>query len=189
MAIIVARWADDNIRRFGKQIDQLNTRFPKVLPRIINQVGDRSKTQVIRNLTKQTGLDRRVIVSAVGDPTRAHGSKLSYEMRTRGGNIRVKYLKARETEDGVMAKPFGRTTLYPGAFMKGGAFPNRKTVAKFDGHAFYRLNPRGTKITYVRSGVFIPQEMTSGATAAAFKRIAGPLLQERVNAAILKLLH
>jgi hypothetical protein len=37
--------------------------------------------------------------------------------------------------------------------------------------------------------VIIPQEMTSGATAAAFQRIAGPLLKERVDAAIVKLLH
>lgn len=183
------KWADRHLKEFGKGIQRLNSEFPKVLPRIINQVGERSKTVVIRNLTKQTGLDRRVIVSAVGDPTRAHGAKLSYEMRTRGGNIRVKYLKAEETEDGVMAKPFGRTTLYPGAFMKGGAFPNRKTVAKFDGHAFYRLNSRGTKITFVRSGVVIPDEMTSGATAAAFDKIAGPLLKERVDKAILKLLR
>ncbi|MCW5706109.1 hypothetical protein [Shinella sp.] len=183
------RWADKHLLKFGKDIQRLNTEFPKVLPRIVNQVGDRSKTQVIRALTKQTGLERRVIVAAVGDPRRAHGAKLSYEMVTRGGNIRVKYLNAKETEDGVVAKPFGKTSTYYGAFMKGGAFPNRKNVPQFNGHAFYRLNPRGTKITFVRSGVVIPQEMTSGATAAAFDKVAGPLLKERVDKAIDKLLR
>lgn len=186
---ITMKWADRHLSQFGKDIQRLNTEFPKVLPRIVNQVGDKAKTQVIRNLTKQTGLDRRVIVAAVGDPRRAHGGKLSYEMVTRGGNIRVKYLNAKETEEGVEAKPFGRTALYPGAFMKGGVFPNRTDVPRFQGHAFYRLNPRGTKITFVRSGVVIPVEMTSGATAAAFQRIAGPLLKERVDKAIAKLLR
>lgn len=188
MAIIVARWADDNIRRYGKQLDALNTKFPKVLPRIVNQVGDRSKTQVIRNLTAQTGLDRRVIVAAIGDPSRAHGGRLSYDMITRGGNIRLKYLKPKQTEDGVVAKPFGVTTEYPGAFMDGGAFPNRTPVPQWNGHVMFRNRSRGRHYTFVRSGVVIPQEMTSGATAAAFQRIAGPLLKERVDAAIVKLL-
>lgn len=186
---ISMRWADKHLIQFAKDIERLSREFPKVLPRIVNQVGDRAKTQVIRALTKQTGLDRRVIVSAVGDPRRAHGAKLSYEMVTRGGNIRVKYLKAKETEDGVVAKPFGRTSTYEGAFMKGGVFPNRTDVPRFKGHAFYRLNPRGTKITFVRSGVVIPDEMTTGATGAAFDKISGPLLKERVEKAIDKLLR
>lgn len=188
MARIVASWADRNVRKFGKRVLLLNERFPKVLPRIVNQVGDRSKTQVIRALTKQTGLPRKTIVKAVGDPGRARPGKLSYDMVTRGGNIRLKYLGAHETEGGVVAKPFGKTTLYPGAFMNGGRFPDRKTVAEFDGHAFYRLNRSGSKIAFARSGVIIPVEMTQGATMAAFNRIAGPLLQERVEAAIRKLI-
>lgn len=186
---ISIKWADKHLMQFAKDIDRLSREFPKVLPRIVNQVGDRSKTQVIRTLTKQTGLDRRVIVAAIGDPRRAHGGKLSYDMITRGGNIRVKYLNAVETEYGVEAKPFGVKTEYTGAFMKGGVFPNRTDVPRFKGHAFYRLNPRGTKITFVRSGVVIPDEMTTGATGAAFDKIAAPLLQERVDKAITKLLR
>ncbi len=187
MSLIIAKWADENVRRFGKRVILLNERFPNVLPRIVNQVGNRAKTQVIRNLTKQTGLPRKTIVKAVGDPTVARPGRLSYEMITRGGNIRLKYLSPRETEAGVVAKPFGKATLYPGAFMKGGRFPDRKAVAKFDGHAFYRLNRSGSRITFARSGVVIPTEMTKGATKAAFDRIAGPLLQDRVDAALRKL--
>lgn len=187
MARIVATWADGNVQKFGKRIMLLNERFPKVLPRIVNQVGNRAKTQVIRNLTKQTGLPRKTIVKAVGDPTVARPGRLSYEMVTRGGNIRLKYLNARETDAGVVARPFGKATLYPGAFMKGGHFPDRKEVSKFDGHAFYRLNTSGTRITFARSGVFIPTEMTRGATKAAFERIAGPLLEQRVEAVLRKL--
>jgi hypothetical protein len=186
--IIKARWADQNLKRFGKKLVELNTRFPKVLPRIVNQVGDRAKTQVIRNLAKQTGLPRKTIVKAVGDPGRAHARRLSYTMVTRGGNIRLKYLAPRETRPGVTAKPWGKRQLFPGTFMKGGRFPNRKVVEKFDGHVYRRLNSSGTRITQARSGMTIPTEMTTGATKAAFERIAGPLLQQRVEAAIRKLL-
>lgn len=188
MAEIRIRWADDNLKRFGKQIAELNTRFPVVLPRIVNQVGARAKTQVIRSLTKQTGLPRRTIVKAIGDPSRAHAGRLSYEMVTRGGNIRLKYLAPSETRPGVTAIPWGKRRLFPGTFMKGGRFPNRVDVPKFDGHVYRRLNKSGTKITQARSGMFIPTEMTTGATRVAFEKIAGPLLQQRVEAAIKKLI-
>lgn len=187
MAELRVRWADENLKRFGRQLGDLNARLPNVLPRIVNKVGDRAKTQVIRSLTAQTGLPRKTIVKAVGDPQKARPKKLSYEMVTRGGNIRLKYLAPRETRPGVVAKPWGRAKLFPGTFMKGGWFPNRKVVTKFGGHVYRRLNASGTRITQARSGMAIPTEMTTGATAAAFERIAAPLLQQRVEDAIRKL--
>jgi len=188
MTVVRALWADQNIKVFGKRLKELERRYPVVLPRIVNQVGNRAKTQVIRNLTQQTGLPRATIVKAVGDPTTARPGRLSYEMKTRGGNIRLKYLAPRETRMGVVAKPWGKPTLYFGTFMKGGRFPNRKIVAKFDGHVYRRLNASGSKITQARSGMFIPVEMTTGRTRAAFREIAGPLLKQRVDAVLSKLI-
>lgn len=185
--VLIARWADDNLKVYGKRIEALNTRFPKVLPRIVNQVGNRSKTIVIRTLTKQTGLPRKTIVKAVGNPSPARPGKLSFEIMTRGGNIRLKYLRPRETKRGVAAYPFGKRMMFPGAFMKGGAFPKRKQVAGFDGHVMIRSG-KGRFYTFQRSGVFIPREMTTGATASQFQKIAAPLLRERVEAAMTKLL-
>lgn len=187
MAQIVAKWADDTTRRFGERLDRLNAQFPNVAPRIVNQVGNRAKTQVIRNLTKQTGLPRKTIVKAVGNPAAARPGKLSYEMVTRGGNIRLKYLSPKETRLGVVARPFGKARLFPGTFMMGGAFPNRKLVERFNGHVYRRLNAVGDRITQVRSGMFIPVEMTRGATKAAFLDIAERLLRERINAVLDKL--
>ncbi len=194
MAEIKIWWADQHLKGYAKKIDQISTRFPKALPRLVNQVGNRAKTQVIRNLTKQTGLPRKTIVKAIGNPITARPTRLSYSMITAGGNIRLKYLSPRETRKGVTAKPWGKRTLYAGSFMKGGAFPNRKVVAKFDGHVYRRLGrgmrtdgSYGEKLTQVRSGMFIPVEMTSGATAKAFEQTAAPLLQQRVDALIRKL--
>lgn len=160
-----------------------------ITAQIVNQVGYRAKTQVIRNLTKQTGLPRATIVKAVGNPSQARAGKLSYEMVTRGGNIRLKYLAPRETRPGVVAKPWGKRTLYPGTFMRGGRWPNRVDAPALQGHVWRRINKSGTKITQARSGMTIPTEMTTGATAAAFERIAGPLMQQRVEAAIKELIR
>lgn len=182
------KWADNHLKEFGDSLHRLNTEFPKVLPRIVNQVGNRAKTQVVRNLTKQTGLPRKTIVKAV-QVGAAGGKKLSYEMVTRGGDIRLKYLKPRETRAGVTAAPWGKRQLFPGTFMKGGAFPSRKAVARFDGHVWRRVNTSGSRITQARSGMRIPDEMTTGATLDAFNRTAAPLLQERVGKAIGKLIR
>lgn len=185
---MTAQWSDKTLLKFGRSIDRLNKEFPKVIPQEINKVGNRAKTVVIRNLTKQTGLDRRVIVAAVGDPAQARPGKLSYEMKTRGGNIRLKYLHPKESGSGVVAKPFGKTTFYPGAFMKGGAVGNRKVVPRFNGHVMFRNRSSGRHYTFARSGVFIPVEMMRGPTLAAFEKIAVPLLEQRVQKVIAKLL-
>lgn len=190
MTSIEIKWADAHLLRFQNRVADLEQKFPVVLPRIINQVGARARTVVIRALTKQTGLDRRVIVKAVDLALKkATRGRLSYEMVTRGGNIRLKYLKPKETPAGVVAKPFGKTTLYPGAFMRGGHWPNRKTVPSFNGHVMYSKYSHGSQryVTFARSGVFIPTEMTQGQTRAAFEQVAGPLLKERVEAALEKL--
>lgn len=185
---LVVTWDDvRGLRRFERQVRDLNEKFPKALPRVMNQVGDRARTKVVRELTKQTGLQRAVIRRAVNSQ-RAFTGKLSYDLRSRGGNIRLKYLQPRETEAGVVAKPFGKPTLYPGSFLRGGIFPNRKTVARFDGHVFHRLNSSGSRLTYSRSGVFIPTEMVKGMTAEAFQTEVRSTLPQRIEALAAKLL-
>lgn len=193
MATIKIWWADDNLLRQAKKLMRLSERFPVLVSREINKVGNRAKTQVIRNLTKQTGLPRDIIVRAVGNPTVAKPGRLSYDMVTRGGNIRLKYFSPKETDEGVAAKPFGKRVLYPGAFMRGGRWPNRVVVPGFKGHVFYRIGygkrkdgSFGEKITFARSGVVVPHEMTKDATAGAFKRIAGPLLKSRIENLLIK---
>lgn len=189
------KWADDSLKKYASQIERLSREFPKLLPREINKVGARAKTQVIRTLAAQTGLPRKTIVKAVGNPTKASPGKLFYEMKTSGGQIRLKFFAARETKAGVSAKPFGQRKVFPGTFMKGGRFPNRVPVAVFHGDVYRSLGRGkrrdgvfGSRLTLVKSEVYIPKEMTAGNTRAAFEKIAGPLLQERVEALIRKTL-
>ncbi|MCR6672188.1 hypothetical protein [Devosia ginsengisoli] len=181
------RWADDHLRHYAQLLEQVNRETPVVLPRIVNQVGNRAKTIVIRTLTAQTGLPRKTIVAAVGNPATARANgRLSYEMTTRGGFIRLKYLRPRETRPGVVARPFGQAKLFPGAFMRGGRFPKRVGVPAFGGHVMQRLDRAGRHLTQVRSLVRIPHEMTVGATRQAFERTAAPLLRQRVEAMLIK---
>jgi hypothetical protein len=186
MAQIIARWADDHATAFAGRIAELERRLPRVLPRTINQVGNRARTVTIRALTRQTGLPRRTIVKAIGQPSVARPGRLAYTMTTEGGNIRLKYLKPRETRAGVTAAPWNRRQLFAGTFILGGAFPNRHGLVR-KGHVMRRLDSAGRALAYARSGMFIPTEMVTGATAAAFEDIAAPLLKERVGKVLAKL--
>jgi len=185
MSNITITWKDITaLAAFDRKLNALARNFPKVMPRIINQVGDKAKTAVIRSLTTQTGLKRKTIVKAIGSPKRAHAGNMSYTMLTEGGNIRLKYFNPKEYQGGVKAKPWGKATSYAGAFMRGGQWPNRVETAKLNGQVFKRT---GRKIDVQKSGVFIPQEMVKGATAQAFNSITTLELPRRIEAAITKL--
>lgn len=181
------KWADATLAKYEKEIVQLAAQFPKVIPQEINKVGDRVRTQVVRTLTKQTGLPKKTIQKAVVTYGASPGKYL-YTMKSAGGDIRLRFFKPRETRKGVVARPFGKHTLFAGTFMKGGKFPRRVEVAELSPDVWRRLNKSGTRITQQRSGVRIPVEMITGATGEAFDKMAGPLLEERITKAIGKLL-
>lgn len=181
-------WRDvSGLEKLERQMVELETRFPLALARTVNQVGRRAKTRVIRALVKQTGLDRKVIHEAVLEASTAKPGQLLYALRTRGGFIRLKYLKPRETRRGVVAKPFGKSRLYPGSFMRGGKFPNRKDVEYFGGHVWARHGDR-MHIHQVRSQVRIPDEMVRAASAESFRVEAEQVLPARVDRLIARLL-
>ncbi|WP_186415392.1 hypothetical protein [Pannonibacter sp. P2PFMT1] len=177
----------EDLRRFERQIHELNKRFPLAVARTINQVGRRARTRVERALVKQTGLNREVIKRALVQAETAAPGKLLYSLRARGGFVRLKYFSPRETRAGVVAKPFGQRRLYEGTFMKGGKFPNRKEAKALGGHVWARGSARH-KIWQQRSGVRIPEQMITGASAEAFRIEAERVLPERIRKLVLKLL-
>lgn len=184
---ISIKWADATLAKYQKEIAQLAAQFPKVIPQEINKVGDKVRTQVVRSLTKQTGLPKKTIQKAVVTYGATPG-KFLYTMKSAGGDIRLRFFKPKETRKGVTAKPFGKHTLYPGTFMRGGMFPKRVDSAYLSPDVWRRLNTNGTKITQQKSRVRIPVEMITGATEEAFQKMAAPLLEQRVTKVIQKLL-
>lgn len=155
-----------SIERLAEKLKAAQTEVPTALARALNHTGDKTRTQMIRALTAQTGLKRKVIVKALQKRIAGSGS-LAYVIKSKGGNIRLKYFDARETRKGVTAAPWGKRRLYPGAFIKGGRFPNRVAL-NLNGQVFMRTGKARLPIHVIRSGVFIPKEMVSGATEAAF---------------------
>lgn len=184
MAVLSIRWADlSGLHRMDNSLGRLSElQRSEVFRRAVNHVGDRLRTKLTRTLAGQTGLPYRTIRRAI-KVTRANYGSLDYAMRTQGGDISLKYFKARETRAGVTASPFGRRRLFAGDFTKAGRFPNRVTAKGLGGHVYApdRSSTKwGRPVSFIDSGVVIPAEMLKGDTAQEFRSYANRELPPRV---------
>lgn len=146
------------LKAAGKQV-------PLILNRAINHTGDKARNQMRTVLVGQTGLKRKTLVKAVKS-RKAFGAG-AYTIYAKGGDVRLKYFGARETRAGVSAAPWNKRRVFGGTFIKGGRFPKRVALS-MGGHVFKRAGSGRLPIEGGRSGLFIPEEMVSGQSEAAF---------------------
>jgi hypothetical protein len=176
------------LKGFGNMLGALGDEGPKVETRALNRTGDTARTRVVRALAKQTGLPQKTIRKAV-KVKRASWRDLEYRLTAAGGNVSLKYFKARETRKGVTAFVRGERELFEGAFMKGGSFARGRVIAQgLNGHVFQRIGGR-TELERLRSGVFIPTEMVEGETAKAFEAVVSEVLPRRLHHEINRVLE
>lgn len=179
-------------RKFANQLGALGDKAPLAMQRAIAHTGDRAKTQVVRALTKQTGLPRADIVRAV-QVKRPSFADLRYVMSATGGNIRLKYFRPRETRLGVSAAPFGQRQVFAGTFMRAGwVWGKRIAKPDWNGQVFRRTGGMTSAgmdaFEVVRSGVYIPREMVQGATEQAWRGVVEKHLEPRLRHEIGRLL-
>ena len=193
MALVI-NWRDvSGLKRLENAMARLDgPQKHMVLQRAVNHTGDKAGTQVTRVLARQTGLPYGVIRKALkinkagggsirdGEISISTDATLSYVITAKSGDISLKYFKARETRAGVTAAPFGQRQLFAGAFMKGGRFPNRVTAKGLNGHVYRRTGAGRGPLELMNSGVIIPAEMVSGASAEAFTNVVETELPKRV---------
>lgn len=172
------------IARLGNQIGSAGKNAPLALARAINHTGAKARTQMVRALVPQTGLKRKTIIKALRENKASAGS-LTYAIKSHGGNIRLKHFGARETRQGVSAAPWGRRAVYAHTFMKAGWWPNRVVKSNWNGQVLERVGSKTStgkdRFQVVRSGLFIPDEMVQGASAAAFNSTAAADLPARLE--------
>jgi len=158
----------------AKTFREAGNQAPHAIRRAVNYTGDRARTAMIRTLTGQTGLKRGTIVRALRVVRASYGA-IEYRIYSRGGNVSLKYFGAKETRGGVVSK----RGSFASAFMRGGRFPKRVAL-KLGGHAYQRTGKSRLPIKRVKSGVFIPKEMISGATGATFHASVAAFLPVRL---------
>lgn len=190
---LVMHWQNvRGMQRLGNALGRLDGHQLHLgLQRALNHTGDKARTKVVRALAKQTGLPYGVIRKAVRTG-RAWGAgadasqfvqgrgSLEYVLSSKGGDISLKYFKARETRAGVSAAPLGQRKIFGGTFIKGGQFPKRKEAAGLNGHVYQRTSKKRGPLEFQDSGVTIPVEMLKGSAAEAFTAVVNEELPNRV---------
>lgn len=159
------RYDFSRLLRISNALHAAGKAMPLVITRAVNHTGLKARTAMRKVLVPQTGLTYRTISRAVRSRNSFNGS--AFTIISRGGNIRLKFFKARETTKGVTAAPWNSRRLFAGTFMKGGRFPNRKTL-NMGGAVLKRKGRSRIPLEGQRSGLFIPEEMISGQSKTAF---------------------
>lgn len=178
MRVVITRTG--NFQPFITKLEGMAARFPAEAAAALNTAGPMIRKATVAAETAQTGLKKGTINRAQHEKKATVGD-LSYSITAGGGDVRAKFFKPRETAKGVVAKPWNKATLFSGAFSRGGRFPERKALS-FSG-VFKRVGAGRLPIKSVHSGLFIPTELVTGQTAAAFDAgaaQAGKVIADRI---------
>lgn len=189
---ISVSFKDQILARYANQLGALGQgKAEKAIGRALAHTGTKARTAVRRALVGQTGLKAGVINRAVKS-MRGDAGAMSYVLRTEGGNVRLKFFGARETKEGVSAAPWNSRRVYAGTFKRAGWWPNRVNMPHWNGQVFRiaggRTKTGKQKFESVRSDLYIPDEMVTGETLAAFNGVINNDLVPRVAREVARLL-
>ncbi len=173
-------WSDvTGIRELDRAMSKLSGRKIRLIGKwSLNRAGSSGREATRLALGKRTGLPARTIRRFLM-PVRATTTRLEYRLKGKGGDISLKYFKAKETRAGVKAYPFGQKAIFSGTFIKGGKFPSR-VVLNMNGHVFARSGSGRLPIKKQKSGVVLPREMVKGESAKAWQTTVAKVLPMRV---------
>jgi hypothetical protein len=139
-----------------------------IVPRALNHVGDTARTQVKRELAKQTGLTVTVVDKSMRT-VRAIPARQSYELVATGKPIPLREFAARQTRRGVSARPWEQRRVFPGTFI----------VRVLGGHVFRRAGRARLPIVKLW-GPSLPRELLRGKVPEVFKEVVSQRLPERM---------
>lgn len=193
--LVTISFKDAILSRYAAQLGQLGSgKAEQALKRALRHTGGKAKTAVTRALVGQTGLKTGTIKRAVKSVDGDAGT-MSYVLRTEGGNVRLKFFGPRETASGVSAAPWNSRRVYPGTFMKAGwgnRWPERFDKPQWNKQVFERAGGKTkfgkAKFRNVRSDLYIPDELLTGDSAAAFDGVINSSLVPRVEHEISRML-
>lgn len=133
---IELKQGDEVLERFANGLGALGDyRARQVMARALNRAGNPSATKVRRAIAKHTSIpykmvEKGVVVRKAWSGTEAGPGKLSFTLHSTGYRLALRHFRPVEFRYGVRAKVWGKFQRFEGAFMRGGAWPNRKPFEK-----------------------------------------------------------
>lgn len=180
-----------DIVRLGNLIAAAGDKAPLGIIRALRHTGDKARTKMRRAVASQiapirssTGGPYAIAKKAVSGQVQG----MSYVIKSRGGDIRIRFYGPKETKAGLRHKSPKRGSPIAGAFMHGGRFPNRRGGPGDGRGAYSRTGPGRFPLKSERSGVLIPEEMVTGGSAREFFATAERELPDRLAHELLRIL-
>jgi hypothetical protein len=176
---------DANLKRFDNMIGALGSeKMLLVEVRAVKHTGNVAYSAVAKYIAGETSLGLRRVRRLMGAPKLPTFADPTYRIQLDNQNeVPLRMFGARETRRGVTANIPGQSgrTLFEGAFMKGGRFPNRVSIAKMGGNVFEREGRERLGIVKVQSGVTIASLGMEAGSIAVFNSVVKQRLPRRVG--------
>lgn len=178
------RFEDRGLQRFLVSIPR---EIPKGIARGLNRAGTPTSNKFLRDAKRVLGIGRGRGMRSWKDPaktnttrSRASAGRLRFLLVGFGKQLPLKYFKASETRAGVSATPMNQRRIFPGTFMKGGRFPNRKDLNR--GDTVFKRAGRARKPIVKQFGPAFPEAFAQPSPAGIWEKEGG----ERSMRAIVK---
>ncbi|QGM97797.1 hypothetical protein [Methylocystis parvus] len=147
-------------RRLSDLFEQAAAQAPYALRKALDEVGNKTRTQVIKATAKQAGVKQARVRNVIATKQAMGAGAGQYVMTARDVTLSLKEFSPRQTKRGVTAAPWGRRQVFPHTFIG----PN--------GHVFARRlegNKRAGRVPiYKLYGPAIPSEMVKDEAEKAF---------------------
>lgn len=160
---------NSRLQAYAQELAQIASRAPNEMAKSLNRVGNALRQQTIAAEARQTGLPQKVIRNAQ-QAQRADAANLRYRITAAGGNIALRFFRAREVNGGVASNPLAAYRFSPSAFIRGGQSSNRVPIRLGGGSNVYQREGKGRgPLRMLRSNVFLGEQLVQGQTAQAFE--------------------
>jgi hypothetical protein len=185
------------VERLGNLLGAAGAKAPQAVRHALNHTGAKARNAMVKALVPQTGLKQKVLKKALKGSKAYRGGASAkwggagsdaYIIKSKGGNIALKYFRAREKGDGVDASPWNGQRHYTRGFARMGWKPHRYKTWAFHGNVMRRKGEGKHPLTLVKSGLDIPDEMVSGASRTAFFAVAQTDLMPRLFHELLRVI-
>ncbi len=175
------RFADEELRRFENMVGALGEKKARVgMARAVRRVTDMVKTRAVREIVRQSGIPRKIVLEAikVTYPTNEGAGPLEGHIIARGKGVPLREFKPVQFTWGVRVnvKAWGGVQRFESSFINAGRWNSGKLA--FKGHVMSRKG-KARFPWKIENGPSVPGELIRGATAVAFEELVRTELPKR----------
>lgn len=169
-ALVSIKIDETQIAKLASLMAQAGPQTSRAIMRAVNWTGDRAYTQVMRQLGKQTGALRKVLVKRVVKKPAFPGQHIVYRIVARAPAMPLSDFAPHQTRKGITAAPWRKRRVFPHAF----------TNARLHGRIFVRT---GSKRLPLRQlwGPVIANDLVRGETQTTFYATVNARLLGRLD--------